>query len=87
MAEPTHSEPPYALSEEPSIPSPRPEPPLVRDRYCRHCEYNLRGLTKGPCPECGHAFDPHNLSTWSPSRPSDFVSVRLSHLPIGVWAR
>jgi hypothetical protein len=25
---------------------------------CLHCGYDLRGLTEGRCPECGHSFDP-----------------------------
>ncbi len=25
--------------------------------YCRKCDYNLRGLPDGPCPECGTPFD------------------------------
>src|SRR4051794_30598869 len=29
----------------------------TRDIVCPLCEYNLRGLTDGRCPECGHTFD------------------------------
>jgi hypothetical protein len=32
--------------------------PVHRPGYCAHCGYNLRGLPKPRCPECGHAFDP-----------------------------
>lgn len=28
---------------------------------CPLCGYDLRGLTSGRCPECGHAFDPAEL--------------------------
>ncbi len=31
------------------------------DLFCSECGYNLRGLTVGRCPECGHAFDPDEL--------------------------
>ncbi len=29
---------------------------------CPACAYDLRGLPAGTCPECGHAFDPAELS-------------------------
>jgi hypothetical protein len=31
--------------------------------YCRRCGYALVGLTQPRCPECGHAFDPHDPRT------------------------
>lgn len=28
---------------------------------CPKCDYDLTGLTKRRCPECGHIFDPHAI--------------------------
>ncbi|MBK8267888.1 MAG: hypothetical protein IPK83_06115 [Planctomycetes bacterium] len=27
----------------------------IRAGYCRHCDYDLRGIASGICPECGNA--------------------------------
>jgi len=32
--------------------------------YCRHCDYNLRGLTSRRCPECGAFFDWNRPQTY-----------------------
>jgi hypothetical protein len=45
-----------------------------RDRFCRKCGYNLRGLTAWQCPECGQAFDPGRPSSY---RETDPALVRL----------
>jgi hypothetical protein len=40
---------------------PRPaakDAPIERDVYCETCGYNLRGLKKPVCPECGRPFKP-----------------------------
>lgn len=31
--------------------------------YCIGCDYELRGLGAGSCPECGRAFDPEDASS------------------------
>jgi hypothetical protein len=31
--------------------------------FCPNCQYNLRGLASGRCPECGREFDVAQLST------------------------
>jgi hypothetical protein len=36
------------------------------DVPCPNCEYNLRGNTRGRCPECGHDFDPIALAEAAP---------------------
>jgi len=33
-------------------------------RYCRQCEYDLRGLREPRCPECGRRFDPEQPHTF-----------------------
>lgn len=33
--------------------------------YCIGCQYELRGLEAGPCPECGLVFDPSDPSSYS----------------------
>ncbi|MBN2447782.1 MAG: hypothetical protein JXO22_13710, partial [Phycisphaerae bacterium] len=40
----------------PDMPNVPEVPPLDRDVYCPRCDYNLRGLTKPRCPECGLVF-------------------------------
>lgn len=37
---------------------------LPPDARCLHCGYTLRCLTTPRCPECGHAFDPGDPSTY-----------------------
>jgi hypothetical protein len=36
--------------------------PIAQDLMCPECGYNLRGLVKYRCPECGTAFDPAKLT-------------------------
>jgi hypothetical protein len=36
--------------------------PIARDLLCPQCGYNLRGLVKYRCPECGSPFDPVKLT-------------------------
>jgi predicted amidophosphoribosyltransferase len=33
---------------------------------CLSCQYDLRKLAKGRCPECGREFDPKNRRTFLP---------------------
>jgi hypothetical protein len=35
--------------------------PLTEDIRCEQCGYDLRGLTYGHCPECGHAFNERTI--------------------------
>ncbi len=35
------------------------------NKHCLDCGYNLRGLKRGTCPECGRWFDPDDTQTWS----------------------
>lgn len=39
---------------------------LPRTATCLHCSYPLRGLPENVCPECGHAFDPTDPTTYLP---------------------
>jgi hypothetical protein len=36
--------------------------------YCRSCQYELVGLNKGRCPECGRPFDPADPTTFQARR-------------------
>ncbi|MEM9913811.1 MAG: hypothetical protein AAF911_02500 [Planctomycetota bacterium] len=38
--------------------------PDVHHRYCKRCEYSLRGITSGECPECGLPFSLTNPRTY-----------------------
>jgi len=40
-----------------------PEPVAAPRRYCRGCFYDLSGNAEWRCPECGRAYDPHDLTT------------------------
>ena len=33
--------------------------------HCRDCQYDLSGLTAGPCPECGRRFDPADPASFA----------------------
>lgn len=37
---------------------PEPTMPADQDAFCPQCDYNIRGVTLGRCPECGREFDP-----------------------------
>ena len=58
----------------------RVDPALFADAefpiYCRACEYNLRGLPDGPCPECGTPFE----------RGRELVASYVTN-PLGRWWR
>ncbi|MBN1341692.1 MAG: hypothetical protein JXQ73_03380 [Phycisphaerae bacterium] len=51
-------------------PSPAPADDDV-EIHCPNCKYNLTGLTKGRCPECGQAFNRAELIEWmaAPDQP------------------
>ena len=42
---------------------------VVGEEYCRHCDYNLRGLPGTQCPECGTQLTPENRIAGSSRRP------------------
>lgn len=58
--------------------------------FCLNCHYDLRGNASKTCPECGHAFDPQDPSSyvthaWSPHWLHRAVGATLLVLVI-VWA-
>jgi hypothetical protein len=53
---------------------------------CLSCNYPLRGLSSGRCPECGRAFDPGEPMTMNLGRPLDGVALALLR-PIGRWGQ
>jgi hypothetical protein len=69
-----------------ATPSPHWRPPL-----CRRCDYDLRGLSRGFCPECGKPYDvarPHTVSRKSRlDRRRQWVRrFVVAGLLVGVWA-
>lgn len=51
---------PYDATNKPLIPTD------VVGARCPRCDYDLRGLTRNICPECGTPFDPRNLARPEP---------------------
>jgi hypothetical protein len=47
------------------------------DLTCPHCGYNLTGLVKPICPECGGEFDPVYLRGMARKYPG--------HMVLGIW--
>jgi len=45
--------------------------PLPENARCLQCDYQLRGLTKSRCPECGRDFDPADLLSYRLPEVSD----------------
>lgn len=43
------------------------EPAGQPSLFCRRCGYELRGLSRNRCPECGQPFDPNNRRTYDVS--------------------
>ncbi len=39
------------------------------NKYCLDCGYNLRGLERGKCPECGRWFDVEERWSWAAQEP------------------
>jgi len=37
--------------------------------HCPNCDYNLTGLTRNICPECGREFDPERIRNWQSREP------------------
>lgn len=44
-------------------------------KFCKKCEYNLRGLTDHVCPECGQGFDPEIPETFSKYGPNVLIDM------------
>jgi hypothetical protein len=50
---------------------------------CLQCEYDLRGLPAGSCPECGSAFDPRDPSSfWSANSPGARLAKSIPPLVV-----
>ncbi len=49
--------------------------------WCLHCGYALDGVSAGPCPECGNAFDPRDPPTFSDTPPLRLSTAFL----VGAW--
>jgi len=49
--------------------------------YCRKCGYNLLNLPERRCPECGQAFNPHDVTTFALYSHPRFVRIWM-HLPL-----
>ena len=47
-----------------------PAPPSADDPdlFCPNCDYNLKGLAGGVCPECGNSYDRDRLIRWTTGR-------------------
>ena len=45
---------------------------------CPHCNYDLRGNTSSPCPECGFGFDDETLQTIERKRRFERVWLEAS---------
>jgi hypothetical protein len=56
-----------------------------RNAPCPRCGYNLRGLSKGRCPECGFGFDVESLKALSTPRPL-IIEWTIDHALWGVVA-
>ena len=53
-------------------------------RYCKSCQYDLRGSVDPSCPECGQKFDPNNPKTYrlNPYQPASIYQRILEGLAI-----
>lgn len=50
---------------------------------CPHCRYNLSGLVRPVCPECGHNVEAHlRIADLSPGR---LRRERIERIARGVW--
>ncbi len=66
----------------------------MRGIYCRNCKYNLRGLPRGRCPECGTAFDPRDSDSFNRTDKPFVVHVAwdvcvraaVAVLTLGLWS-
>jgi hypothetical protein len=43
---------------------------VSHDMYCRQCGYNLRGLERESCPECGRDFRRDDPATYAKKPPA-----------------
>ncbi len=56
-------------------------PPSRLHRYCRQCRFDLFGLTKFRCQECGRPFDPKDPGT-TLAGPNGFLRFEKIATPI-----
>ena len=54
--------------------------------FCGRCGYDLAGVGSGACPECGHAFDPADPTTFlrHPAQPSASLRWLVAGLAVTV---
>jgi len=52
---------------------------------CLNCGYDLRGLPKNRCPECGRAFDPSDRSTFIALLPDGRRPLAYAGVSVAAW--
>ncbi len=49
----------------------------MTDLFCPYCEYNLTGLTKNRCPECGQPFEGEAIQRLAASAPKAISPITV----------
>lgn len=86
-ATPTQSPAEQPVPHEPSTPQQTPAAVAVLHDtpfLCAACNYPLRQLSEYRCPECGQAFDPHDITTVNAGKPLTPAARNLLR-PVGGW--